>query len=80
MHEDLLQELGALPSWELEEASDEQIRRRARQVFIDAEASLPPWASVLAAAWRSTLEPPLVTSLSGVFLGWALKKTIELLS
>lgn len=80
MNDELLEELGALPVCALDEASDERVRARAREVFAKAEPEVPAWATTIAAAWRTRLEPSFVVAGSGVFLGWALKRTIELLS
>jgi len=80
MNDELLERLGELPACELDEALDERVRTRARALFAKAEPEVPPWATTIAAAWRTRLEPSFVTAGSGVFLGWALKRTLELLS
>ncbi len=80
MSDGLLEELGELASYGPDEETDRRMRTVAREAFLRAEPSVPPWAASMAAVWRTRLEPVMVIAGSGVFLGWAVKKTIELLS
>lgn len=80
MSDGLLEELGELASCGLDEGVATRIRTVAHEAFLRAEPSVPPWAASIAAVWRTRLEPAMVVAGSGVFLGWAVKKTIELLS
>ena len=65
---------------ELDHPHDEVLDELGEPAEPPAEPEVPPWAATIAAAWRNRLEPSFVIAGSGVFLGWALKRTLELLS
>ncbi|MBI5533944.1 MAG: hypothetical protein HY898_14580 [Deltaproteobacteria bacterium] len=77
----LMDELAALGSCELEAAADQRIQRRARAMFVRcARKPEAEWMHGLARAWRAAVEPAFVVAGSAGFLGWALSTVIALYS
>jgi hypothetical protein len=75
----LLDELAALGTCELDETADQRIRSRAKSMFIRcAREPETAWMHKVAHAWRAAVEPAFVMAGGAGFLGWALSAVIAL--
>lgn len=70
--DDLLAQLGALPSHDVAPEAAARIGRTARAVFVD-NARTPTWLSSLERFYTRVIEPPLVLGACAVYLVWAVQ-------